>query len=128
MQKDFDRWNKKKKQIDQHSQNRLYHEREIWWCAFGVNIGFEQDGTGDEGERPALILKGFSKDVCLVMPLTTSKKENPYHINLGRINGRDASVIISQVRLVDTKRLINKIGFIDRTLFNYIRKTIKDML
>ncbi|MBI5005410.1 MAG: type II toxin-antitoxin system PemK/MazF family toxin, partial [Candidatus Lloydbacteria bacterium] len=36
--------------------------------------------------------------------------------------------IISQIRLVDTKRLINKIGFIDKDLFDKIRKTVKDML
>jgi len=126
MQKDFDGWNEIKKQVHNKNENRLYHEREVWWCSLGVNVGFEQDGTGINGERPVLILKGFSKHVCLVIPLTTSKKKNPYHIFLGQVGDREASAIISQIRLMDTKRFINRIGFIDHTLFQKIKKAVKD--
>lgn len=128
MEKDFDKWNKNKKQIHDLGENKLYHEREVWWCSLGVNIGFEEDGVGETGERPVLILKGFSKDVCLVVPLTTSIKENPYHFDLGEIDGRKAFAILSQIRLVDTKRLINKVGFIEQSLFEALRKTVKDLL
>ena len=128
MKKDFDTWNKNKKRIHAEHKNKLYHEREVWWCSLGVNIGFEQDGTGAEGERPVIILKGFSKQVCLVMPLTTSEKRNPYHVSLGKVSGRGAFAIISQIRLIDTKRLINKIGFIEHKIFEKIRKAAKDLL
>ncbi len=128
MEKDFDNWNKNKKQIHDLDENKLYHEREVWWCNLGVNIGFEEDGIGEIGERPVLILRGFSKDVCLIIPLTNSIKENPYHFALGEIDGRKAFAILSQIRLVDTKRLINKIGFIDQPLFEALRKTVKDLL
>lgn len=128
MQKDFDKWNKRKKQIHVKNENKLYHAREVWWCALGVNVGFEQDGTGVAGERPVLILKGFSKQVCLVIPLTTSEKKNPYHISLGKVDGRNAFAIISQIRLIDTKRLINKISFVEQALFEKIRKAAKDLL
>ena len=101
MQKDFDSWNKNKKRIHAENENKLYHEREVWWCSLGVNVGFEQDGTGVDNERPVLILKGFSKQVCLVMPLTTSEKKNPYHASLGKVDGRNAFAIISQIRLID---------------------------
>lgn len=126
--KDFDSWNKNKKRIHSENENKFYHEREIWWCALGTNIGFEQDGTGKAGERPVLVLKGFSKHVCLVIPLTTSEKKNPYHVTLGEIAGRKAFAIVSQLRLVDTKRLINKIAVIDRKLFETTRKAAKDLL
>lgn len=128
MQKNFDIWNKNKKQIHTKNENKFYHEREVWWCSLGVNVGFEQDGTGSESERPVLILKGFSKQVCLVVPLTTSKKKNPYHFSLGKVDGRSAFAIISQIRLIDTKRLINKIGFIEHKIFEKIRKAAKDLL
>ena len=128
MQKDFDSWNKNKKQIHAENANKLYHEREVWWCSLGVNVGFEQDGTGADNERPVLILKGFSKQVCLVMPLTTSEKKNPYHASLGKVDGRNAFAIISQIRLIDTKRLINKIGFVEQKIFEKIRKAAKDLL
>jgi mRNA interferase MazF len=128
MHKKFDDWNENKKLLHNEGSSKLYHEREVWWCALGVNIGFEQDGTRKSAERPVLILKGFSKDVCLIVPLTTSKKKNPYHIALGKIDDKEAFVITSQVRLIDTKRLVNKIEFIDKDMFQKIRKVIKDLL
>lgn len=128
MIKNFDQWNECKKRIHADGISKLYHQREVWWCAFGTNIGFEQDGTGKAGDRPALIVKGFSSQVCLVIPLTTSIKKNPYHIALGTLHGRDSFAIISQLRLIDTKRLINKIGYISQGSFETIRKTIKDLL
>jgi len=128
MKKDFDKWNINKKQIHNNNENKFYGQREIWWCSLGTNIGFEQDGTGACGERPVLILKGFSKHVCIVVPLTSSNKKNPYHFYLGKVSSRDAWVITSQIRLIDTKRLINKIGSIENIIFEEIRKTIKDLI
>ena len=72
MKKDFDKWNIQKKAIHNSRKNKFYRNREVWWCDLGVNIGFEQDGTGDNNRRPILIIKGFSKEVCLIVPLTTS--------------------------------------------------------
>jgi len=126
--KDFDTWNENKKVIHTTNENKLYHEREIWWCSLGVNVGFEQDGTGASGERPVVILRGFSKQVCLIIPLTTSEKKNPYHVPLGIVDTKKAFAITSQLRLIDTKRLINKIGVVDQTLFQTIRKTAKGLL
>ncbi len=126
IQKDFDVWNMNKKLIHADNDNKLYRTRDIWWCSLGVNIGFEEDGTGNTGERPVVIVRGFSKQVCLIMPLTSSEKSNPYYISLGIVNGRKAFVITSQIRLIDTKRLINKIGVVDQDLFETIRKAAKN--
>jgi hypothetical protein len=46
MRKDFDHWNKHKKKLHTLGERPFYHAREIWWCAVGVNIGNELDGTG----------------------------------------------------------------------------------
>lgn len=73
-----------------------------------------------------MIIRGFSKQVCLVMPLTSSEKKNPYHISLGEVDGRKSFVITSQIRLIDTKRLINKIGVVDKKTFETIRKAAKN--
>src|SRR3989338_10312584 len=126
--KDFDVWNNRKKNIHKNGLGKLYSAREVWWCSLGINICFEQDGTGKDNERPVLVMKGFSRQVCLIVPLTTSTKKNPYHVAIGKVDGKNAFAIISQIRLVDTKRLINKIGFVDKNLFDKIRKTVKDML
>jgi mRNA interferase MazF len=128
MKKDFDKWNTIKKEINWKKSPAFCHPREIWWCALGVNIGFEQDGSALDYQRPVLILRGFNEYVCLVLPLTTSTKKNKYHMPLGMIDGKESFAITSQIRLIDTKRLINKVGFIDKEIFNEIRKTVKELL
>jgi len=124
----LDGWNKIKKTIHKDGIDKLYQAREVWWCSLGTNVGFEQDGTGEEGQHPVLILKGFSKHVCIVVPLTSSTKKNPYHTAVGEVDGRKAFAIISQVRLVDTKRLVNKVGVVGFDLFDKTRKAVKDLL
>ena len=126
--KDFDRWNEIKKEHENLLGRRFYKPREIWWCSLGINIGFEQCGTGIRFDRPVLILKSFSKNTCLVIPLTTSNKENKYSIPIGLIKNKRSRLLISQIRIIDTKRLINRITILDKHTFKEIRKTIKDML
>ncbi|PJF32835.1 MAG: hypothetical protein CUN57_03820, partial [Phototrophicales bacterium] len=63
MQKDFDNWNVKKKSIHTDDKAPFCHEREVWWCSLGVNVGFEQDGTGKNYDRPVVILRSFNKNV-----------------------------------------------------------------
>lgn len=124
MKKDFDSWNLKKKEIDNNEPN-FYKARDIRWCSLGVNIGYEQDGTSDSYKRPVLIIKGFSRNVCLVVPLTTSKKKNPYHIEVGAVEGKLAFAITSQLRLIDTKRLHDRLSILDKQKFEEIRKAIR---
>jgi len=128
MQKDFDKWNKRKIDIHNINKSKLYHTRQIWWCSLGVNVGFEQDGDGKEYQRPVLIYKGFSKDTCLIFPLTTSESKHKMRVPIGKIEDKNASVIISQPRLIDTKRLVEKVGFLDKQIFEIIRKAVRDTL
>lgn len=127
MQKDFDNWNKRKKVLNDEIPN-FYHEREIRWCSLGINIGFEQDGTSRSYRRPVLIIKGFSLNVCLIVPLTSSKKENPYHMSVGVFENIEAFAILSQIRLIDTKRLHDRLGVLDKEKFREIRKAIKKLI
>ena len=71
MDKNFDEWNECKKNRDKNDIDIYFYEREIWWCAIGVNVGFEQDGKGERFARPVLIIRKFSKNVFLGVPLTT---------------------------------------------------------
>ena len=125
--KDFDEWNTLKKEINNGKAHKLYHTREVWWCYVGKNVGFEQDGPGRKSMRPVLILKGLSKEVCIIVPLTTSMKQNPYYSDLGKISNRNSSVIISQIKLIDTKRLVNKMGLLNKEIFEKIRKSVRDL-
>ncbi|MDO8521907.1 MAG: type II toxin-antitoxin system PemK/MazF family toxin [bacterium] len=128
MTKDFDGWNENKKKINQRADSPFYHEREIWWCTFGINVGFEQDGSADEYRRPALILKGLSAQTCLVIPLTTSTKRHAMRPSVGKVEGQGAHVLLSQMRVIDTKRLVRKIEYLNIKTFERIRKAVKDML
>jgi mRNA interferase MazF len=128
MQKDFDRWNKEKKNIHNDGSNKFYKAKEIWWCSLGLNVGFEQDGTNESYQRPVLVIKGFSRQVCLAVALTTSKKKNPYHISVGIIDGQESFAILSQIRLIDTKRFTDRLLVLDTKTFNIIRKAIKDLI
>ena len=128
MEKDFDRWNELKKQVNAAEALPLYHAREIWWAHLGVNVGYEQDGTGPSYERPVLIIRGLSPYVCLVVPLTTSKKRDRFYITAGVVEGKSAAAIVSQIRLIDTRRLINKVGTLERALFDPIRKAARKLL
>lgn len=126
--KNFDEWNIQKKEIHNFGKNKFYRIREIWWCSLGVNIGFEQDGTRGEKSRPVLILKGLSRNTCLVVPLTTSNEQHSMRIVLGKVDGKGASVIISQIRVVDTKRLFRKIKKLNKEKFEEIKKAVKNLI
>lgn len=128
MKKDFDGWNEQKKQANDRSAVPFYHDRELWWCALGVNVGSEQDGSGAEYRRPILILKGLSSDTCLVIPLTTSARHHPLRPAIGKVEGKDAHALLSQMRVIDRKRLVRKIGYLDKAIFEGIRKTVRGML
>ncbi|HVZ76330.1 MAG TPA: type II toxin-antitoxin system PemK/MazF family toxin [Candidatus Paceibacterota bacterium] len=128
MEKDFDRWNEEKKAINGRSDVPFYHEREVWWCSLGVNVGFEQDGTGKEYRRPVLVLKSLGRQTFLAVPLTTSPHEHPLRPSIGLISGKPARALLSQIRVIDTKRLVRKIGFLEQETFDQIRKSAKEML
>ena len=127
MQKDFDGWNEVKKKTNAE-QPRLYTVREIWWCRLGVNVGTEQDGSGEKFLRPVVIMRGFGPDACLVIPLTTSAREHALRIPIGLVAGLQARANLSQTRVIDTRRLVEKVGFLEKDVFLTLRKAAKDML
>ncbi len=128
MDKDFNSWNKEKIKIDQRITSPYFHTREIWWCSLGLNVGFEQDGAGDKFYRPVIILKGMSKQTCFAIPLTTSPNKHPLRPPVGLVSGKNAFALISQIRIIDSKRLIKKIGYMDENTFARIRKIVKGIL
>lgn len=127
MFKDFDSWNRRKKLIHSAEFRGFVHEREIWWCSLGLNIGYEQDGKHDNFERPILVLRKFNKHIVLGLPLTTKPKDNPYNFSFVH-EGVIFAVILSQIRLLSTSRLTRRIRKIDRHLFNKIKQELKNLL
>lgn len=127
MEKDFDKWNAQKKLVQQRAGASFFYAREIWWCYLGVNIGREQDG-GIKFARPILILHVFNQDTFLGISLTSRKKQGRYYFSLGTIGGKSASANLSQVRLMDVRRLKNKIGTLDMHIFGSLKEVLRNTI
>jgi mRNA interferase MazF len=128
MEKDFDGWNIEKQALHTNHGRIFCHPREIWWCALGVNIGSEQDGTGKNFDRPIIVIRGFNKDIFFGAALTGRKKQGKFYFPIGLIENREASVILSQIRIIDTKRLIRKMATMDEELFQKLKNALQRTL
>lgn len=124
MKKDFQKWHNKKSQVDNIVKRPFFHEREVWWCAVGVNIGFEQDGRGERFARPVLVFKKFNNEVFWAIPLSTKIKKGKFYVPIEFGDGVPRVVIISQLRLIDAKRLMDKIGTIPNDNYELIQKAV----
>ena len=125
--KEFKRWNSLKEKIDKKERIVFFRKKEIWWCALGLNVGFEQDGKNNNFERPVLILKKFNKDVLWTVPLTSKNRTGKYYFQV-KYNNRTFSVILSQIRLISSKRLLRKIRTFSDIEFEKVRESIKKLI
>lgn len=122
--KDFDNWNLEKKRVNGTNPSVFFHAREVWWCKLGINVGFEQDGKNIQFSRPVVILKTYSTNAALIIPLTSKNKKGTYYFDIGKVDGRDAKAVLSQVRFIDKRRLINKADVISKEIFEKLRSAI----
>ena len=127
MTKAFDSWNQEKKRIHTEGFFGYVHEREIWWCQLGINVGHEEDGKNDQFERPVLVFKKWSSETVVVLPLTTRIKKNKYHYCFEH-KGVHFAVILSQIRLISTKRLTRRIRKMDNLTFDRIYNSLQKLL
>lgn len=125
---DFDKWNILKQNTNFFRKNKMYHAGDVWWCRLGRNIGYEQNGAGENFERPVLVIKGFNKNVCLILPLTTKRKKGKFYFDIGLVGIKVNFAILSQIRLIDTKRLVNQCGFVDENILSEIKKAIFNLI
>src|ERR1700704_879060 len=124
MEKDFDHWNKLKKAINASDEHeRVYfHEGDIWWVHLGVNVGFEIDGKQGEFSRPVVVLRKYNQFSFLALPLTTNAKPNKWRIAIGQVADRQAFAVLSQLRNIDSHRLIEKKAHLDADLLAHLKK------
>jgi len=121
------KWHKVKENLIKSNKRIYFHEREVWWCSIGKNIGFEQNGKGEEFTRPIIIIKRLSLDTCLIVPLTTSKKRKNLFPLGNLVDEKEKTyAMVEQIRLIDAKRLGKKIGILNNEtyakLLDLIRK------
>ena len=127
MTKDFLGWCELKAKINEHYKTPTFQEREIWWCSIGTNIGHEEDGKGLYYRRPVLIIRKFNRRIFWGIPLTTQIKEKHYYHRIA-FKEQEQCVMLSQLRLWESKRLNRKMGKLDQQQFEEIREKLKSML
>ena len=122
--KNFVDWFKIKLHLDnQNHKPPLVHEGEIWWCRLGENVGVEISGKGINYTRPVIIHTKFSKYLFLVIPTTTKlyfsdgkAKEGNRFVKFSH-SGLIMLACLSQIRVIDYRRIKNKLGDLDQKDF-----------
>ena len=127
MEKNFDKWSSRKKKIHARSEKMLFHKREIWWCALGINVGYEQDGKNHDFERPVIIVRQLSPDTCAILPLTTKRRLEKFQAEVNHGNIRNYA-LLDQIKVIDARRLLRKIGSANEKEFSCVVEKLKQIL
>jgi len=134
--KNYKNWHNLKSDIENRGQEKKFREREIWWCSLGENIGFEQDGKNEKFERPVLVLRKFNKGMFFGLPLTSKIKEDKFHTGFvvktknkkGEFEENESFAILSQLRLLSSKRIIRRVVRINENTFAKIEGSFIKLL
>ena len=134
MEKNYVVWTPTKTVLNNTDEPRLFfHDREIWYCHLGENIGFEQDGRGDHFLRPVVVVRKFNNEIFWGVPLTRTQKNLPFYFSFNieseNISSEESSTaVLSQIRLIDAKRLRRLIGHISERDFISLKEKLKALL
>ena len=106
---------------------------ELWWADFGVPFGSEPGYR-----RPVIIIQNdfFNKsniNTTIVIPLTTNMllAEAPGNMLLRKTESKlkkDSVITISQIEVIDRRRLIEKITKIEKALLEKIENNMMFVL
>lgn len=128
MQRDFERWHKLKTEIDQQDRSLLFRPQEIWWCSLGANVGVETDGKNDLFQRPVLVWRKFNRDMFWGLPVTSQAKDRkPFYFQI-TIHKQTYTIVLSQLRVLSTKRLIRRLGKLSDAQFTLLDKAMIEFL
>jgi len=121
-EKDYDRWNNKKKDLNKRvlPDSFFFLEREIWWTSTGVNIGNEIDGKHDNFERPVLVLKKLNENLFIGLPITSKKNNRDLKYTIlykGELN----YLLLNQIRSYSSNRLLRLIRRLGEVEFELIK-------
>jgi len=124
----FDNWNNQKKEVQVKKEIPYFYGREIWYIKMWLNIWFEQDWKGENFYRPLIILKKFNKDLFWWIPLTSINKDWKYYFGFIDSNNKKQIVILSQLKLYSSKRLVSKKWDISKIDFINLKEKIKSLI
>jgi len=128
MKKFFDIWNILKQKIHNEKYEVFFRERDIFFTHLGKNVGTEQNGKGEKFLRPVLILKKFGKESAFVVPLSTKIKDGRFYFQFTSSENILSTALLSQSRILDTKRLLHRSGMISEIDFLELKKKLGKLL
>ena len=99
---------------------------EVYLISLGPTIGHEIKKV-----RPCVIISPdeMNKNIStiIIAPMITQSHFYPTRIPF-KFTGKDAWIVLDQLRTVDRKRLIKKLGKIEQVIINQVKSIIKEML
>jgi len=78
------------------------------------------DGKGDSFTRPVLILKKYDRFSFLAVPLTSKAKKGTWYFTFTH-NDKEQTVVLSQGRVINYKRLKELVGKVDSNDYKNIK-------
>jgi mRNA interferase MazF len=108
------------------NQLPLFKERDVWMCYFGENVGFESNGRNENFHRPVIILHKFNKNLFYGMPMSTKLKDNRFYVEID-FKTQKQSVMISQLRVLDARRLHYKKGELSKADFKKVKSAFLNL-
>lgn len=98
---------------------------EVYWVNLDPTIGHEIKKT-----RPCLIISPDEMNrhiaTVIIAPLTTKGRNYPTRVTC-KFEDKDGQVVLDQLRTVDKKRLVKKLGRIDKKTQRAVLSTLAEM-
>jgi len=129
MDKNFDKWNSLKKDIEFKQKRRLHiRPKEIYFISIGQNIGSEVYGKSKEFLRPVIVYKKLSKTSFIGIPLTSKPKDGSYFFQFSYKSNMISTALLNQIRVFDSKRVVYYSGNINQNYFKLLEEKIVDFM
>lgn len=119
--KKFKDWFKLKIKLSFKEDALVFKQNEIWWCILGLNLGEETYGKGEKFTRPVLVFKKLTSNSFVAFPLTSQEKHGSWYAKI-ETQGIKRWVMLNQIRILDKKRLTNRIGALSGADVNEVKK------
>lgn len=92
--------------------NVIFKQGDIWWASLGMNLGEEMFGKGEKFRRPVLVFRKFTGNSFLGLPITRQEKHGSWYVEI-TLHKEKRWIMLNQARVLDKKRLTNRIGELD---------------
>ena len=127
MEKDFDKWNSKKKELEKLSKKFLFRTGDIWWCSIGLNVKAESCGKGEDYQRPVLVLRKLSGENFIGIPLSSRKKEGTWFCEI-TVHGEKRYALLYQIRMFSINRFQRRLALLDETDLKKVKEKLEALL